>query len=59
MSVRPANAQADLSLRWAHSHFVGFVMSRLISCMVPGRAGVARHSFHWKHKAKKESDKYA
>ena len=21
---------ADLSLRWAHSHFVGFVMSRLI-----------------------------
>ena len=26
-----ADAQADLSLRWAHSHFVGFVMSRLIS----------------------------
>ena len=25
-----ADAQADLSLRWAHSHFVGFVMSRLI-----------------------------
>ena len=24
-----ANAQADLSLRWAHTHFVGFVMSRL------------------------------
>ena len=24
-----ANARADLSLRWAHSHFVGFVMSRL------------------------------
>ena len=24
-----ADAQADLSLRWAHSHFVGFVMSRL------------------------------
>ena len=22
-----ANAQADLSLRWAHTHFVGFVMS--------------------------------
>ena len=22
--------QADLSLRWAHTHFVGFVMSRLI-----------------------------
>ena len=25
-----ADAQADLSLRWAHSHFVGFVMSWLI-----------------------------
>ena len=25
-----ADAQADLSLRWAHSHFVGFVMSRHI-----------------------------
>ena len=23
-------AQADLSLRWAHSHFVGFVTRRLI-----------------------------
>ena len=31
-SDQPAhpNAQADLSLRWAHTHFVGFVMSRLI-----------------------------
>ena len=28
-----ADSQADLSLHWAHSHFVGFVMSRLIcSC---------------------------
>ena len=26
-----ADAQADLSLRWAHSHFVGFVMRRLIN----------------------------
>ena len=26
---RLRSAQADLSLRWAHSHFVGFVMSRL------------------------------
>ena len=25
------DAQADLSLRWAHTHFVGFVMSWLIS----------------------------
>ena len=28
-----ADAQVDLTLRWAHSHFVGFVMRRLI-CMV-------------------------
>ena len=28
-----ADAQTDLSLRWAHSHLVGFVMSRLISSM--------------------------
>ena len=27
-----ADAQADLSLRWANSHFVGFVVSRLILC---------------------------
>ena len=27
-----ADAQADLSLRWAHNHFVGFVMRRL-KCM--------------------------
>ena len=26
----PMDAQADLSLRWAHSHFVGFVMMRLM-----------------------------
>ena len=26
-----ADAQADLSLRWAHTHFVGFVMSRIMS----------------------------
>ena len=25
-----ADAQADLSLRWMHTHFVGFVMMRLI-----------------------------
>ena len=25
-----ADAQADLSLRWAHSHFIGFVMRWLI-----------------------------
>ena len=24
------DTQADLSIRWAHSHFVGFVMSRPI-----------------------------
>ena len=29
MNVRPAKTQISLDLRWAHSHFVGFVMSRL------------------------------
>ena len=28
------DAQADPSLRWVHSHFVGFVMSRLISISI-------------------------
>ena len=33
-----ADAQADLSLRWVHSHSVGFVMRRLIfSCVFQGR----------------------
>ena len=27
-----ADIQTDLSLRWAHSHFVGFVMRRLSCC---------------------------
>ena len=31
------DAQADLSLHWAHSHFVCFVMSRLI----------LRYDYHW------------
>ena len=30
-----ADAQADLSLRWAHSHFVGFVVRQLISLSSP------------------------
>ena len=29
-----ADAQADLSLRWAHTHFVGFVMLRLRLCVI-------------------------
>ena len=29
-AVRSMSAQADLSLRWAHSHIVGFLMLRLI-----------------------------
>ena len=28
--IRQADTQADLSLRWAHIHFVGFAMRRLI-----------------------------
>ena len=34
-----ADAQADLSLRWAHSHFVGFVMSRLYGSGKLGQVG--------------------
>ena len=30
--IRLGGAQADLSLRWAHIHFVRFVMSWLICC---------------------------
>ena len=30
MSVRPSKIQISLGIRWAHTHFVGFVMSRLI-----------------------------
>ena len=29
-----ADAQADLRLRWAHTHFVGFVMSLLKLCVL-------------------------
>ena len=28
-----ADAQSDLSLRWAHTHFLGFIMSRVI-CVI-------------------------
>ena len=34
-----SDAQADLSLRWAHSHFVGFVMSRLVCYCIIIRQG--------------------
>ena len=33
---RSADAQADLSLRWAHTHFVGFVMSWLTYIVMHG-----------------------
>ena len=35
-----ADAQADLSLCWVHSHFVGFVMRRL-------KSDFLKHSFFW------------
>ena len=34
-----ADAQADLSLRWAHSHFVGFVTMRLILSFIAVHSG--------------------
>ena len=48
VTMRPAKtqiSQADLSLRWAHSHFVGFVMSRLIFyCTVSKRLSILLYS---------------
>ena len=44
------DAQADLSLRWAHSHFVGFIMRRLI-CVMIFMFYLLGHKFHlWKWK---------
>ena len=36
-----ADAQADLSLRWAHTQLIGFVMSRLIKAF--GQIGLGKH----------------
>ena len=33
------DAQADLSLRWVHTHFVGFVMSWLIYAITTSQFG--------------------
>ena len=42
-----ADAQADLSLRWAHSHFVGFVMRQLKFVWVPFPFGVLGRMFEF------------
>ena len=42
-----ADAKADLSLRWAHSYFVGFVVLRLIS-FYPPLAQYNNASIIWK-----------
>ena len=39
------DAQADLSLRWAHGHFVGFVMSRL-KCNSDDRLFLSKYAEH-------------
>ena len=41
-SDQTADAQADLSLHWAHSHFVGFVMSRLILFKIAWRTSAGK-----------------
>ena len=41
-----ADAQANLSLRWARSHFVGFVMKRLISFLGCNDWDTHLRSFH-------------
>ena len=42
-----ADAQADLSLRWAHSHFVGFVMRRRKQILQRYSAVLANHILSW------------
>ena len=45
------SAKADLSLRWVHSHFVGFDMSRLIVCFTfwcCGRAVILNLDILWR-----------
>ena len=44
-------AQAELSLRWAHTHFVGFVMSRLMH-MRQESADFARNGVLWRQVSK-------
>ena len=52
-----ADAQADLSLPWAHSHFVGFVIMRLIKCKMKGPAqwrfeiNWLRRLFEWQNQS--------
>ena len=41
-----ADAQADLSLCWAHSHFVGFVTRRVLSFLTPAHGRVNRNLSH-------------
>ena len=36
VTVCPAKTQISLGIRWAHNHFVGFVMSRLIYVSTQG-----------------------
>ena len=48
-----ADAQADLSLRWAHTHYIDFVMSWLISQRLATRhlnrigSGLTKNIFKW------------
>ena len=42
-----ADAQAHLSLRQAHTHFVGFVMSRLILKWSANMAAILKTAFEW------------
>ena len=55
-----ADAQAYLSLRWTHTHFVGFVMSRLIYVpksfvLSTGRGSLIGSEFAW-HASSPEFD---
>ena len=48
-----ADVQTDLSLRWSHSHFVGFVMRRrdMFSVSLAGSHGLHRLMFLASHKS--------
>ena len=48
-----ADAQADLSLHWAHTHFVGFVM-RPLNCGTPWRVNIVSSKYQEHHQQHNE-----
>ena len=48
------DSQADLSLRWVHTHFVGFVMSRLIFGIIENDALIPKGQKKHYHEVQKD-----